>query len=144
MGVFALAYLAAALAALVGGKFTAATIHLFTNDADPGDGASQVDFTDAMFTGSTPKVIGTWGEAFRDLDGNVKQVAPTVQFNWTGAGPETCYGAYVMSGDMTPTFMGYARFATPVGMADALDSIVLTPAVVLGMEKFAMELKEDN
>lgn len=137
-------YLAKGLAELIAGHLDGGTVHLFTNDVDPGEGAVEGDFTEATFDGSADKPIGTFGDAFVDPDGNVKAVAPTLQWNWADGADETVYGVYFMDGDSVPGCAGYDRFETPIQMANALDAIVLQPALILGHEKCDIGVSVDN
>lgn len=124
------------LAALLTGDFAAATVHLFTNDVNPGKSAVVGDFTAATFVGSTAIAIGAWGEVFLNGDLDAEAIAPLMQWDYDSGTAETVYGVYVLSAGVGTPLIAYARLETPKEMATTEDSLVIVPRLVFSATGF--------
>lgn len=118
------------LAEVAAGEIALATVHLFTNDVDPGPDAVVGDFNEATFAGYAAQALGAFGDPFMGPDGIARVYAPSQQYNWTGAPTETVYGFYILSAGGGTPFIEYFRLDTPKTMQSASDALRLDIGVL--------------
>jgi hypothetical protein len=111
------------------GDLALATVHLFTNNINPGPNNVVGDFTEAVFTGYVAKAIPGWTANELPGDGNVGTTGTTV-LTWVGpadATGQTIYGYFVLSvGAGTPLIYA-CRFPAQVPLAVPTDVLDLVP-----------------
>lgn len=108
------------------------TLNLFQNDITPTKDTVVGDLDVATFDGYAPKTLTTWGAAYLGPDGRVYTVAPSQQWNPTGAvTPNVIYGYWIE--DKAGTLVMAGRFDDgPVPMNGVATALVLQPRFSIG------------
>lgn len=129
------------LAALLAGDFAAATMTLFTNDVDPGEGAVVGDFTAATFTTSTPAAITTWGAPYLTPEGYAEAIGTEHQWAWTAGAAENVFGILIKSAGMGTPLLAYARLIAPKPMQAVGNALAIVPKLRLGPAGFGASIQ---
>lgn len=79
---------------IAGADFTAAKLHLFSNDITPNENTLLTDFVECVFTGYAAASL-TWSAPFFDANGVPVSTPGEKLFVQTGATGDTCYGGYI-------------------------------------------------
>lgn len=127
-----------------GGQWSAPTVHLFTNDVDPGIGTVKADLTEATFGGYAGQPIASWTPLFPKPDGSVETIAGQLTFVGNGTDNETVYGVYVLSVDTGTPLLAYARLLAPKAMGDADQVLVLTIRLQFGPNGWGIWLADSD
>ena len=111
------------------GHLDAATVHLFTNNIVPDVDTVVGDLTQASFTGYAASSAIEWGAVY-NVDGGKAVQGDRKQFTASAdVDPQVAvYGYYLMSGDVTPVYLGAERFDTPVYIRNSGDAVGVVPS----------------
>lgn len=132
---FLTALIGTALVGVNGAKIT-----LFTNDVNPGKGATIGDFTLATFNGSALKAI-TWLGAFANSNGDAETLSGLETFSTDGVIPETVYGIVIVDGVAPTLLRWYARFDAPIALTTAGQLISLVARLVMSAGGFGASVQ---
>ena len=117
------------LTAKKAGDLAAATVHLFTNDVNPGPQGVVGDFVEAAYAGYAAVAVAGWTANNTDLQGNVSTDGTAV-ISFTGpvaGGGPLVYGYYVLSAGGGTPLIYYARFTAPFSLADNSKILSMVP-----------------
>jgi hypothetical protein len=113
--------------ALTGGILDDAKVHLYKTAVIPTVESVLGDFTEADYTGYAAQTVASWGNPFQDIDGKVKMVGPTQQYQPTATTvTNTIYGYYVTNAGSTVLI--YAKqLDQPIALVTTITALLLTP-----------------
>ena len=111
------------------GMLDAETVHMFDNNYTPDIGTIVGDLMEATFPGYATSTAVEWGAVY-NIEGGKAVQGDRKQFTASGAvdPQQTVYGYYLMSGDVSPKYLGAERFDTPVALALAGDAVGVVPS----------------